>query len=65
MDTEPVSFTKFELGQLYALLGPSQLSKLSPDLRQKLRGEFRRIQLDLPKLAIEDDDEPVYPADAQ
>lgn len=32
-----VKLTPFEAGQLYALLGPSGLQKLSPELRRKLR----------------------------
>ena len=71
---EPVVFSRFELGQLYAALGATQLSKLSPDLRRKLRGEFRRMEdepqqaapLPLPpvQLAAEEEDDPVYSANA-
>lgn len=71
MEAESITFTRFELGQLYAALGATQLSKLSPDLRAKLRGEFRRLEDEstpvlVPiKLATErPDDESMHSADA-
>jgi len=40
-----VVLTSFELGQLYAILGPTGLGKLSPELRRKLKTAFEDRRL--------------------
>lgn len=35
-----VTLDAFELGQLYAVLGPQLIGKLSPEFRRKLKGAF-------------------------
>lgn len=49
-------FSDYELGQLWAALGPSGLQKLSPELRKKLRATTANIQAPAssPQLATED-----------
>jgi hypothetical protein len=56
-----VTFNEFELGQLYAVMGPTQLGKLSPELRKKLKGEFEQAQTPdyaMPPVDLATDNEP-------
>ncbi len=43
---EPVTFTPFEVGQLYAALGTRGMAMLSPELRLKLKDAFHSEQAD-------------------
>lgn len=53
-----MEFTDFELGQLYTILGPTGLAKLSPTLRKKIQGEFKAVEQVRPKIYSLAADEP-------
>lgn len=41
---KPVILSSYELGQLYVLIPYSSLSKLSPDLKRKLKEAFEQAE---------------------